>query len=70
MTETIHDPAGALERLKPGPASPMAAGWEYSSSREAVDHVRIQARYELFIGGKFVEPHSKSYFPTINPATE
>lgn len=70
MTETIHDPAGALERLKPGPASPMAAGWEYSPSREAVDHVRIRSRYELFIGGKFVEPHSKSWFPTINPATE
>ncbi len=70
MTETIHDPAGALERLKPGPASPMAAGWEYAPSREAVDHVRIQKRYDLFIGGKFVAPRSKTWFPTINPATE
>ncbi|HEY0591843.1 MAG TPA: aldehyde dehydrogenase family protein, partial [Thermoanaerobaculia bacterium] len=70
MTETIHDPAGAMERLKPGPASPIAAGWEYAPSREAIDHVRIQKRYDLFIGGKFVEPRSKKWVPTINPATE
>jgi aldehyde dehydrogenase (NAD+) len=24
----------------------------------------------LFIGGKFVQPHSQKYFPSINPATE
>ncbi|MGH9456150.1 MAG: aldehyde dehydrogenase family protein [Thermoanaerobaculia bacterium] len=48
----------------------MFAGWEYSPSREATDHVRFQQRYGLFIGGKFVESLSKSYFPTINPATE
>jgi len=42
----------------------------YSPSIEATDHVKIQPRYNLFIGGKFVEPHSKRWFETINPATE
>ncbi|TME14606.1 MAG: aldehyde dehydrogenase family protein [Chloroflexi bacterium] len=30
----------------------------------------IAPRYGLFIGGKFVEPRSGRWFPTINPATE
>ncbi|HEX2060522.1 MAG TPA: aldehyde dehydrogenase family protein [Thermoanaerobaculia bacterium] len=57
------------ERLTPGPAS-SAVLWEYSPSLESTDHVRIESRYNLFIGGKFVEPHSKKWFPTLNPATE
>ncbi len=57
------------ERLQPGPAS-SAIVWEYSPSLESTDHVKIAPRYNLFIGGKFVEPHSKKWFPTINPATE
>ncbi|HEX7420173.1 MAG TPA: aldehyde dehydrogenase family protein [Thermoanaerobaculia bacterium] len=32
--------------------------------------MKIAPRYNLFIGGKFVEPHSKRWFATINPATE
>ncbi|MDP9360186.1 MAG: aldehyde dehydrogenase family protein [Acidobacteriota bacterium] len=46
------------------------AEWHYSPSLEATDHLKIQSRYNLFIGGKFVEPHSKRWFETINPATE
>jgi aldehyde dehydrogenase (NAD+) len=57
------------ERLQPGLAS-SAMLWEYAPSLESTDHVKIQARYNLFIGGKFVEPHSKRWFETINPATE
>ncbi|HUP64781.1 MAG TPA: aldehyde dehydrogenase family protein [Thermoanaerobaculia bacterium] len=70
MTDTIHDPRGAIERLKPGPASPFGVAWEYSTSREAIDHVRFRPRYGLFIGGKFVAPKSGRWFDTINPATE
>jgi aldehyde dehydrogenase (NAD+) len=44
--------------------------FEYAPAPEAIDHVRIQPRYGLFIGGKMVEPHSKKHFATINPATE
>jgi aldehyde dehydrogenase (NAD+) len=57
------------ERLTPGPAS-SAMLWEYSPSLESTDHVKIQSKYNLFIGGKFVEPHSKRWFETINPANE
>ncbi len=57
------------ERLQPGPAS-SAIVWEYSPSLESTDHVKIPSRHNLFIGGKFVEPHSKKWFPSINPATE
>ncbi|MFK7822545.1 MAG: aldehyde dehydrogenase family protein [Oligoflexales bacterium] len=31
--------------------------------------VSISSQYELFIDGKKQTPHSKTYFPTINPAT-
>jgi aldehyde dehydrogenase (NAD+) len=44
--------------------------FEYAPAPEAIDHVRIQPRYGLFVGGKMVEPHSKKHFATINPATE
>ncbi len=57
------------ERLTPGPAS-SAIAWEYSPSLESTDHFKIASRYNLFIGGKFVAPHSKKWFETINPATE
>jgi len=59
-----------LERLQPGPATPLGISWEYSPSIESIDHIRIEPRYELFIGGNFVKPHSGRYFETINPATE
>jgi aldehyde dehydrogenase (NAD+) len=57
------------ERLTPGVASSSVL-WEYAPSLEATDHVKIASRYNLFIGGKFVEPHSKKWFETLNPATE
>ena len=57
------------DRLTPGAASSSVL-WEYAPSLEATDHVKVASRYNLFIGGKFVEPHSKKWFETINPATE
>ncbi|MEA2488736.1 MAG: aldehyde dehydrogenase [Acidobacteriota bacterium] len=56
------------DRLTPGTAAPSL--WEYAPSLEATDHFKLAPRYNLFIGGKFVEPHSKKWFPSINPATE
>mgnify|MGYP002369256148 CR=1 FL=1 len=44
--------------------------WAYAPAPEARDHVKINDRYELFIGGKFVRPQSKKYFATINPGDE
>ena len=45
-------------------------GWEYSPAPESTDHIKVQKKYELFIGGDFVKPESGRYFDTINPATE
>ncbi len=43
--------------------------WAYAPAPETAP-VKIDSRYELFIGGKFVEPRAGKYFPSINPATE
>ena len=44
--------------------------WQYSEAPESTDHIRIDDRYDLFIGGDFVAPRSGKYFNTINPARE
>ncbi|HIA71139.1 MAG TPA: aldehyde dehydrogenase family protein [Phycisphaerales bacterium] len=43
--------------------------WEYSSALDTTK-VTIESKSKLFIGGKFVSPKSRSWFATINPATE
>ena len=43
--------------------------WEYDPAPESADP-KIKSQYDLFIGGKFVEPKSGKYFDSINPATE
>ncbi|MDQ2816689.1 MAG: aldehyde dehydrogenase family protein [Candidatus Eremiobacteraeota bacterium] len=50
--------------------TPSPAKWDYASAPESNDYIKLQARYGLFIGGKFVAPRSRRYFPSINPATE
>jgi aldehyde dehydrogenase (NAD+) len=44
--------------------------WDYAPAPEDSKSYVIAPRHELFIGGKFVAPHSGKYFPSINPATE
>src|SRR5690606_18529191 len=57
---------------RPARASALAfeGGWTYSPAPESTEHVRIDERYGLFIGGEFVRPAEGRYFPTLNPATE
>ena len=43
---------------------------QYAPAPESKAAAKIDARYELFINGKFEKPLSKKYFDTINPATE
>ena len=43
--------------------------WEFDPAPESADP-RIENRYDLFIGGKFVAPKSGKYFDSINPANE
>src|ERR1700733_10721744 len=42
---------------------------DYSPAPESADHIRLRARYGLFIDGDFRDPADGSYVPTINPAT-
>src|SRR5262252_8039216 len=44
--------------------------WDYVPAPEAFEYIKIQPRHELFINGKFVRPHSRKYFESLNPATE
>ncbi len=65
------EPERGLERASARDlALDFGKAWEYAPSLESTDHVRLQSRYELFIGGKWVAPKSGRYFPTISPSTE
>ncbi len=44
--------------------------WNLSPAPESTSHISLKKKYDLFIDGKFVTPHSKKYFKTVNPATE
>jgi aldehyde dehydrogenase (NAD+) len=54
----------ALSTPQPGLA------FDYAPAPEAVDHVRIASRQELFVGGAWRPPRSRRYFDTISPSTE
>ena len=51
-------------------AAAIPTAWEYAPAPESRDIVRLQDRYGLFIGGKFVEPLSDERYTTIDPARE
>src|SRR5206468_2769562 len=44
--------------------------FEYAPAPESTDHVKIEKRYDLVIGGRMVKAHSQKRFPTINPSNE
>jgi aldehyde dehydrogenase (NAD+) len=48
----------------------LAKSWDYAPAPEAHEYIKLRPRYGLFIGGKWLAPHSRKYFPTINPASE
>src|SRR5512144_863039 len=52
------------------PVLDFGAAWDYAPAPEASDHVRIDPKYGLFIGGRWVTPRSGKFFPTISPSTE
>ncbi len=72
-------PASLISRAAVRPPKPISAKdrrlnfgskWDYAPSPEDFKHIPIAPRHELFIGGKFVAPHSGKYFTSLNPATE
>ena len=52
------------------PELTFGGAWDYAPAPEATDHVAVADRYQLYVGGEFVRPRSRSYFATTNPATE
>lgn len=52
------------------PALDFGRAWDYAPAPEATDHVRIEPRQELFVGGRWRAPHSGRYFDTVSPSTE
>jgi aldehyde dehydrogenase (NAD+) len=57
------------------PSSPTSkldfnSGWQYAEAPQSTDSIELKDQYNLFIGGKFAEPESGTYFDTINPANE
>jgi aldehyde dehydrogenase (NAD+) len=52
------------------PALDFGHAWDYAPAPEASDHVRIEPRHELFVGGQWRAPRSGKYFDTTSPSTE
>jgi aldehyde dehydrogenase (NAD+) len=48
----------------------LMGSWEYAPAPEDKKHVKIEKKYDLFIGGKFVKPSKGKYFDSISPSTE
>ena len=54
---------------RPAPELIFGDFWTFDPSPETADP-KLKARYDLFIGGKFIAPAAGGYFPSINPANE
>ena len=63
MTRSVTTPAAARNSPSPPPQ------WEYSPAPESAAIGRIRDRYQMYIGGRFVDGRGEDV-KTINPATE
>jgi len=61
----------SARKTSSGPRSGLIFGdlWEFDPAPETADP-KLKARYDLFIGGRFVRPRSGRTFDSINPANE
>jgi aldehyde dehydrogenase (NAD+) len=59
-----------IERTATSAMEQRSPVWEYADAPESTEIVHLDDRYDLFVGGRFVEPKSGSWFTTIDPATE
>ena len=70
MAQSLTKGGGAdVERTRSA-ALEFGQAWEYAPAPEATDHVRIDPKYGLFIGGRWVTPRSGRFFTTVSPSTE
>jgi aldehyde dehydrogenase (NAD+) len=71
MTITKAD-SSAVERAERDKSAALEFGhaWDYAPAPETPDHVKIDPKYGLFIGGRWVTPRSGRFFQTISPSTE
>src|SRR5215469_15473065 len=76
-TKSKNSAKRAVATISPQPVVPLRerrlnfdGNWDYAPAPEDSKSYVIAPRHELFIGGKFVKPHSGTYFPSINPANE
>ncbi|MCB9879804.1 MAG: aldehyde dehydrogenase family protein [Planctomycetes bacterium] len=68
MAKTEKKARGKRAQPK-GPALQFGGKWAYAPAPESTDVVTLRERYDLFVGGSFVRPKSRRWFPTVNPAT-
>ena len=68
MPSAAHKKSKSSPRRRSEPELIFGDLWEFDPAPESADP-KLQARYRLFIGGKFVAPKSGKYFPSFNPAT-
>ena len=60
----------ATAEMLPSASLDFGSAWDYAPAPEASDHVRLDPRYGLFIGGRWVTPRSGKFFQTVSPSTE
>ena len=76
MKKNVPRPARAPAAPPPRPVPAkdrrlnFGAKWDYAPAPEDHKPFPIAPRHDLFIGGKFVPPHSGQYFDSLNPAIE
>ncbi len=71
MSQSLTKGGGTdVARAAEGHALDFGRAWEYAPSLEATDQVKLDPRYGLFIGGRWVSPRSGKYFATVSPSTE
>ena len=56
-----------IERKKEA-ALDFGHAWDYAPAPEATDHVKIDPKYGLFIGGRWVTPRSGKFFRSGYPS--
>jgi aldehyde dehydrogenase (NAD+) len=70
MVTALTKPSGAELERPSEVALDFGKAWDYAPAPEAADHVKIDPKYGLFIGGRWVSPRSGKHFQTVSPSTE